>query len=128
MNLIQTLIAQTLGTQIHSVAAAEKASRFSPRPEGHSRAINAYSSTPKRDRMRMILDGAGLANATVKLAFIKVSDGDMRYMICTPVPGVDGTEQYATVRDLELSEVAGRDVHRRVNLDTIASLQMEYHA
>ena len=128
MNLIQSLVAQTLATQLPSIQAAEKASRFSPRRMGHSRALNAYAPTPHRDRMRMILDGAGLANATVKLAFLKVSDGDLRYMICTPVPGVDGTEQYVTVRDLELSEVSGRDVFRRVNLDTIASLNMEYHA
>ena len=77
-----------------------------------------YTDTTHRRKMRALLDGAGLA----MVAFYK-ADWSLRYMLCEVCPGADSTARYVTVRDLELSEVSERPVHRRICLDTIAGVQ-----
>lgn len=86
-----------------------------------------YRETSTRQDMRALLDGAAVNNAVVRLGFLKVG-GEMRHMIARPCIGADQTNQFYTVKDLELSLGAGRCVFRRVNLDTIIAAQVEFHA
>ena len=74
-----------------------------------------------------ILDQAGAAGAKVRLAFYK-DDESLRYIRCMPVPGADATACYVTVQDLDKSDEVGRAVYRRVRLDTIAQMQVEWTA
>lgn len=80
-----------------------------------------YGDTLERREMRRLLDAAGLMGATVRAAFIK-RDGSLRYMVCEPLPGVDGTARYYTVRDLEVTD---RVCYRRINLDSVAAIAVE---
>ena len=84
-----------------------------------------YQDTAHRRSLRLLLNGAGLAGATVKLAFVKL-DGTLRYMLCQPVPEADTTARYVTVQDLELSEDREAPAFRRVNLDTVVKLELAY--
>lgn len=88
-----------------------------------------YADNEQRRRLRMLLDGAALSGSRVTLAFVKCC-GELRYMVCQPVPSCygegDATARYATVKDLELSEQARRDVFRRVNLDGLVAVRAEF--
>lgn len=123
MSLVQALVAGAIAPSFADLSAAHKARSNAPR--GPRNGI--YADTEHRRRMRALLDGAGLANAQVKLGFLKLA-GELRYMLCVPCPGCDTTAKYVTVVDVELSEQRERTVYRRVNLDTIAAAQVEFRA
>lgn len=91
------------------------------------RGPSCHVETSNRRALRCLLDGAGLAGAQVSIGFYKLG-GELRYMLAEPVPGADQTAQYVTVKDIELSQEAGRPVYRRVNLDTVAGLRLDYYA
>lgn len=86
-----------------------------------------YTETARRAAFRALLDAAAVTGSVVRLAFIKV-DGSLRYMQAVPCQDVDGTCSYYTVQDVDLSEAKGRTVYRRVSLDTIARLDVEFQA
>lgn len=88
--------------------------------------MGCYRDTEHRANMRGLMHAAAATGAQISLAFLK-QDGSLRYMRCVPTLE-DGTYQYVTVRDLELTETRGCAVYRRVNLDTVARLQLEYGA
>lgn len=85
----------------------------------------AFTDSPHRAHMRLLLEGAGFTGAEVRVAFLK-GDGSLRYMRCLPTPGADGTARYVTVQDLDLSEESGRTVHRRVCLDSVAGITVRF--
>lgn len=84
-----------------------------------------YQDTEHRRSLRLLLNGAGLAGANAKLAFVK-ADGTLRYMLCSPVPEADTTARFVTVKDLELTESREAPAFRRVNLDTVVKLELVY--
>lgn len=83
-----------------------------------------HTDYPERQRMRAMLNSAGMLGARVTLAFLKL-DGELRYMVCIPVPDADATAAYVTVLDEELSEEAQRNIYRRVRLDTVLAFVVE---
>ncbi|MFN3914722.1 MAG: hypothetical protein ACK4K3_07365 [Aquabacterium sp.] len=89
--------------------------------------LSIYRETDERARMRKLLADAARLDAEVVLAFVKL-DGSMRYMHCMPQPDADPTCRYIIVEDLSLSEEHGRRMYRRVNLDTIAGVNIVYRA
>lgn len=119
MSLTQRLIQQSVAPSMLDRALAVL---------GQRHAGKVYTETEHRARMRHLMDGAGLTGAEVKLAFFKHTDGAERFMLCRVKPGADPTARYVTVVDLELTEQAGHDVYRRVNLDTVSSIVITYHA
>ena len=114
--LAHTLIAQSMPHSRLAIDVAALAPFTAP---------GIYHETPTRHSRRALLDAAGILGATVRLGFFKVS-GELRYMLCSPVVDADGTCRYYTVKDLELSEAQARPVYRRVNLDSIAALRVDY--
>lgn len=121
MSLIRSLVAASLSFTQEDLEAARKSS-IAPGAAG-----SMYFDTPKRAALRAMLDGAGLAGALVKVAFYK-RDGELRHMLCQPVPGADATARYVTVQDLELSEQMGGPAYRRVNLEAVVSLEVTFRA
>lgn len=120
MSLVRALISTALFPTAPALAAAFN---------GHARGarVGVYQDTRTRAMHRSLLDAAGLMDATVKVGFIK-NDGELRYMLCRPVVEADGTCRYYTVLDLELTEKNNRDTYRRINLDSIAAIQVDYKA
>lgn len=116
MTLTRALIAARVAPSTSDVLAAQ-ARQFTAR--------GAWNDTRHRATIRAMLDAAAVADAVVLVAFVKLS-GELRYMACTPCPGQDNTYRYYTVIDEELSEARGRPVHRRVCLDTIARLVVDF--
>jgi hypothetical protein len=127
MTIARALIASTLKLPITAIArAAQEGRKARAALGGHYRPVSyLYTDTTQRNRMRALLTGAALADAVVRLAFIK-QDGELRYMLCVPCPGADSTLAYMTVVDVELSSEAERTVYRRVLLDTIVGVQIDY--
>lgn len=119
MSLAQARLVASLAVPSLSVARAARASSCMP---------GIYVDTATRRAMRALLDGAAAAGARVTLAFIKATDGTLRYMDCIPCVDADGTARYYTVQDLDLTEERGRPVYRRVCLDTIAGLNVAVQA
>jgi hypothetical protein len=119
MSLTQSLAAQSLGIRPMALLRAMDRNK----PAG----VALYTDTQRRRDMRTLLDGAALSRSTVTLAFVKVGGG-LRYIVCEPCRGVDATERYYTVKDLELTEQGGRDYFRRVCLDTVVAATVEYRA
>ena len=125
MNLIQSAILSAISMRNADLAvAAANASEGAANDYG---VACCYTETDTRSKMRAFLDGASLTNSVVRLGFIKVC-GEVRYMVARPCLGIDGTNQFYTVVDLELTQDAGRTMYRRVNLDAIAAAQVEFHA
>lgn len=120
MSLVRALTASSLAISPFQLLAADLAGRGYSPDSGQ-----CYVDTPRRRTMRALLDGAAVAQAVVKLGFLK-THGDLRYMVCRPVADADGTARYYTVQDLELSEARGNPVYRRVCLDTIAACEIQY--
>lgn len=118
MSLVRSMIAQTLNVSF-PVLAACFADLSTQAMRGN------YCDSRNRAERRRLLDAAGMLNADVKLAFLKL-DGTLRYMLARPVVDADPTCRYYTVQDLELSEQAGRTVYRRVNLDTLAGAEVVF--
>ena len=118
MSLTSALIASSLRATSAGIARAIRANR----PAG----VALYGDDQQRRNMRTLLDGAALSGATVTLAFIKAGTDELRYMVCLPAYGVDGTDRYYTVKDLERTQEAGRECFRRVNLDTIVAASVEF--
>lgn len=90
------------------------------------------TDTPERAAFRGLLDSAAILGATVRVGFFKIATAytpaELRYMVAAPILLGDCTRQYYTVQDLELSEQQNRRVYRRINLDTVAALQIDYRA
>lgn len=85
------------------------------------------SDTRARAHRRALLDAAALLGAHVRVGLTKL-DGTLRHITALPVLDADPTCRYYTVQDLELSDKAQRVVYRRINLDTLAALSVDYKA
>jgi hypothetical protein len=123
MSSIRAIVAASIQATPHDYAAAERSFYGVVRWGG---VPSCYVETAVRSTMRKLLDGAGDTNSTVRLGFIK-KDGTLRHMLALPCPSVDGTNQFYTCKDLELSLAAQRPVYRRVNLDAIVAAQVDFH-
>lgn len=121
----QSLVALSLAPTMADAHAARTREGRTSGP-GVSEVTRLYRDTQHRAAMRALLNAAGTTGALVRVAFIK-QDGDLRYMLCKPVPMADTTAKYVTVVDVEALE-RREDAHRRVNLDSITGLQIEYRA
>lgn len=117
--LIQSLVASTLAVTRSDAAVVNVQRALAP--------TSFYVDTLLRRKMRALLDGAADTGSTVKIGFIKIG-GDTRYMMARPLASVDGTSKYYTVIDLELSEAAGCEQYRRVNLDMILAASVVFNA
>ena len=125
MNTIQATVAAQLRTMPHEVVQAHRNGQRALSSLRHSLYSYTHEDTARRIKLRALLDGAGLADSTVSLSFIK-ANGEVRLMACIPCPGCDATARYVTVVDLELTHAAGREVFRRVCLDTIAAINIDH--
>jgi hypothetical protein len=121
----QVLVAQSLAPTMADAHMARVREGRTSGP-GVSEMTRLYRDTPHRAAMRALLNAAGSTGALVRVAFFR-QDGDLRYMLCKPMAGVDYTTKYVTVVDVEALE-RREDAHRRVNLDSITGLQIEYRA
>lgn len=129
MSLVQAMLAATLKPLPTSVAQAVRSNSATRARFGRDgvRAADPHRDTFTRRKMRALLNGAGLADASVQIAFIK-NNGELRYMLAHVVPDCDSTKCYVTVVDME-REVAGEDnVFRRINLDAVVSCRIEFDA
>lgn len=115
------------------VLAAPLVDKLSLTPSDFVKAVNnmpssnedLYQDTPARAQLRSMLLNAAQMGAEVVLAFVK-RDASLRYMQCIPQVDGDCTRRYVTVVDVRLTQVIGVIQYRRVNLDTIAGLSIEY--
>jgi hypothetical protein len=123
MTQLRTLVRQSIAPTAKDAAAA----LANPVPTIGYGIPSCYLESAVRATMRALMDAAGNAGAVVKLGFFKVN-GELRYMLARPSVNVDGTNQYYTVQDLELSETRGQPVYRRVNLDHVVAASVEFHA
>lgn len=105
-----------------SMASVARAARFA-QPGGRG----LYRDDAQRRAFRGLLDAAALTGSQVRLAFVK-NDGTLRYMQAIPCLGVDATYRYYTVMDVDLLAEKGREVFRRVSLDTIARVDVVFQA
>lgn len=95
-------------------SAVERAIRRSRKA---SRAF--YRDTDVRRAYRALLESAaGIPSTLVAITFAKAC-GEMRTMLCQPLPGADATRRYVKVWDVQ------EHGYRRVNLDGIVKVTLE---
>lgn len=124
MSALRSLVCSAVAATPADVAAALN----NIAPEGARYNVPSfYLDSAVRSTMRALLDAAGNSGSRVNLGFFK-KDGELRYMRALPIPEADGTNQYYTVLDLELSAEQFRSVYRRVNLDRVIAAQVEFRA